>query len=456
MPAKTINEATAGMHFVRARVINAALSIGALLMLAQAYEYVIMPVHTFGGFTLSEPNVSFALVAVAIGGTAALALPPTAVLPGDMFIWLQFALLVIPAGVLVSMGGAISATFWLTLLSTAAAQATRSFFSRRSNRPEQPATGGTGQRKLEDSEEPPTDPRPEPLVVRTSWAALLAIVISLVISVGGAWSIDLDEVYTMREQAMGALSPAMHYLLPLGGMALLPFLVAVALRSRRYGQMVALACIGVLIFAFSSHKAMAFYPIAALAGWVTAKGTNSHRWILVTISTVCAVGLGLSSMGGAAVWVTGLSVHRVLFLPIQIVNGYIDYFSLHPFLLWAESKVTLGLLSSGLDTDAASRIGAELFGRDDVVANSGWIATGFMNGGIFGLALYAIAVGYLYAWIDMYATRGGRRFIVGAFLVPVATMILSADLLTTVLTHGLGMTVILTYLYLRAAPPVST
>ena len=160
-----------------------------------------------------------------------------------------------------------------------------------------------------------------------------------------------------------------------------------------------------------------------------------------------------SSEDGIGAWFTALSLHRILFLPTQITGYYVDYFSTHPPLFWAESKVTLGLLQSGLGMDAARLIGEDYIGRVGTVANSGWISTGYMNGGVLGILLYAVLIGWLYAFIDARADQIGRNFAVGVFIIPVVTLILSADLLTTLLTHGLGAVLVLSSLCARRPQP---
>jgi len=404
--------------------MNCLLTVTALVLLAAAYEQVIVPIHNFGGFGMAESSALDMWQVAVVAGLAAVILPNKAASPGDLFLWLQFGVSIIPAGVLVAKGGADSEAFWLPLLGLGVVQIAR--FKRNQFRTDERAAL-----------------RVDGRVVRICAVLTVSILAAVIVTVRGKWNLNLEDVYLVREEVRDLYSPLLQYLLPTAGMALLPFLVVVALRNRRYLAVVALEIVGVAFFAFSSHKAMAFYPIAVAGGWFVARQINSHRWILLGIIAISVASIALASLEGPAVWVSGLSLHRILFLPVQITNFYIDYFSNHPRLLWAESKVTLGLMSSGLPSDAAQFIGEEYFGRPDVVANTGWISTGYMNAGVIGIIIYGVVIGRLYAFIDAKAQQLGRQFVTALFLVPVATIVLTADLLTTVLTHGLGVVVVL-------------
>jgi hypothetical protein len=82
-------------------------------------------------------------------------------------------------------------------------------------------------------------------------------------------------------------------------------------------------------------------------------------------------------------------------------------------------------------------IGGLMTGNYETVANTGWVANAYMNAGIIGIVLYAAIIGGVFSLIDFWARIHGRQFVGAAFLIPVSTMILSADLMIVLLTGGL-------------------
>jgi hypothetical protein len=416
------------------RVVNSLLAAAAVVVLAQAYQLVIVPHFNFGGFQLEPSAFPVSLAAVLVGALAGLSMPAAADTPSALFLWIQFGFTVVPAAVLVSLGGGDPRTLLFSIMGVLGVRAAQAAIRGRVSAPE-----------------PGVDP--DSRVVRVSWVLLLLVLLALVISVRGAWNLALGDVYAAREESREAIPFVLQYLVPMTGMGLLPFLVAVALWRRRALDLALLLALGLAFFAFSSHKGMVFYPLAVLAGWLIARRPSGHRWVLLSITGIAvaslAIELASTSDDGIGAWLTALSLHRIIFLPVQIMGYYIDYFSTHPHLYWAESKITLGLLKTGLGMDAAQFIGEEYF-RAGTVANSGWISTGYMNGGVVGLLVYAGFVGWLYAFVDARAAQIGRTFAVGVFIVPVATLMLSADPLATLLTHGLAVVLVLTSLYARA------
>ncbi|GAB6192087.1 hypothetical protein JCM39068_18360 [Desulfocastanea catecholica] len=132
-----------------------------------------------------------------------------------------------------------------------------------------------------------------------------------------------------------------------------------------------------------------------------------------------------------------LFANRIVFIPSQINFYYFEFFSENPFMLWAESKISLGLVDTQLPMASMKYIGGLMTKNDAISANTGWVANAYMNAGIIGIFIYAAVVGFIYVLIDVWADIYGKELVGAAFLIPVITFIMSADLLITLLTTGL-------------------
>ena len=84
-------------------------------------------------------------------------------------------------------------------------------------------------------------------------------------------------------------------------------------------------------------------------------------------------------------------------------------------------------------------------------ANAGMIGSGFSNAGVIGVAIYAMAIGFLISVLNAYGRRIGHAFVTAASLSTLFNLVTSTDLITAILTHGL----LLLLLLLALFPPAT-
>jgi hypothetical protein len=63
----------------------------------------------------------------------------------------------------------------------------------------------------------------------------------------------------------------------------------------------------------------------------------------------------------------------------------------HPFLLWADSKISFGLVESTYNLRLPFLIGKQYFFSEKMSANSGWIGSGYAQFGFTGMIAYALS-----------------------------------------------------------------
>ena len=142
-------------------------------------------------------------------------------------------------------------------------------------------------------------------------------------------------------------------------------------------------------------------------------------------------------MGGLSGLFGNLFVRRSLLVPSLLNWAYFDFFSVNPNTYWADSKLSLGMISSPYDLGIAELIGREFMGNEETHANTGWIGSGMANAGYVGIALYSVFLGLLLSLLDAYAKKLGYSLILAIFVLNVMTATQSADFTTMLLTHGL-------------------
>lgn len=261
------------------------------------------------------------------------------------------------------------------------------------------------------------------------------ILIFLVIYVHGVFNFNFDLVYDFRFEITNNMPVALKYLMPLASGALVGYFAAQSLHRGEFLGILFIVVMGVLFFGFSSHKSMLFNPLVAISGYILLKMQRPHLLIMLGLSILAIVSLALPEDKNAMLG--NLFINRTVFIPSQINFTYFDFFSAHPFMLWAESKVSMGLVATDLPMPVMYYIGELMTGNAAISANTGWVANAYMNAGIMGIVICASMIGFMFSAIDFWAKVYGKQLVGAAFLVPVITLMLSADLLIVLLTSGL-------------------
>jgi len=250
---------------------------------------------------------------------------------------------------------------------------------------------------------------------------------------------DIDQVYMFRSDARSSLPVFVTYLIQITSKVAIPFMIIISVWNRWWLYFAASLLASILIFALTSAKFALFLPFLALGVDYVMRRERSDVWFAAAACVVALISL-LSffwSEDGAPFIGTMVS-YRALIIPSWLNWNYIDYFSsVDSFYFWAESKISLGLVRNVHSLGMINLIGSEYWGSEDVTANTGWIGSGYGNGGFFGLVLYSVILGLLFSYLRECGKRHGDRLTTGLFLVPVFVAFTSSDLPPLFLTQGL-------------------
>jgi len=101
------------------------------------------------------------------------------------------------------------------------------------------------------------------------------------------------------------------------------------------------------------------------------------------------------------------------------------------------------ILNYPFDSSIGELISKNYFDGDGLV-NSSFFGTGFMHAGYFGNIFYSIIVGLIFNYIDNHSKYKKDNFLfLGCSLAPILNLITSADLTTTLISHGLLISLLL-------------
>ncbi|MEN3363400.1 MAG: hypothetical protein V7606_674 [Burkholderiales bacterium] len=277
------------------------------------------------------------------------------------------------------------------------------------------------------------------------------IYIVAVLLMGGAryMNFDLSRVYDFRRDAASNLPGIFAYISPLIGKVVVPIALVISLLYKKYSTALLVVGCAILIFGMTAHKSTLFAPFAILLVYYVSLSRNLIFKFNLALLALIMVGLGdfwlqqnysPDTFGTMAT----MTLQRVLFTPAYLNNLYFDFFSKNEWVLFSNSKLSLGLMDYPYTMDVSYQIGYTYFNDDRMSANTGWFGSAYMQAGFMGVLLYAVIMSALYKYIDACARRSGEpALITASVIVPAIVIITSADLPVSLVTHGLYVNLLL-------------
>ena len=189
----------------------------------------------------------------------------------------------------------------------------------------------------------------------------------------------------------------------------------------------------------TAHKSIVLYPFIAIVFYSIAVSNNPYQNLTIIFiflyASLCVAG-ELKSYMAFDLYASFIG-RRGLFLPNIITDYYVTHFNEHPMFLWANSKVTFGLVENSYDLKLSRVIGYHYFGNEHTAANTGWIGSGFAHARIAGVIVYSLVLGLLISVIGVFSRQLPKGMVISSMSVVWVTSVVSADLTTVILTHGL-------------------
>jgi hypothetical protein len=285
------------------------------------------------------------------------------------------------------------------------------------------------------------------------WAGALGTVLAVLLTVRAVFGFpltipSLSEVYARRaafmETAQLRGSLAVYLSLWLANVVN-PLLLARSLVERRLVWGI-IALLGqIALFSISGFKSVLMAPVLVVLVWLALRGGGRRfgNWVLLSTVATLAVGLATAGLNGLNL-ILGLLVRRVLVTPGWLTGAYFEYFSHHP-KVWLARSLFRGWTEDFYRQGPSVTIGDVLAPGGSINANANFWADGFANFGLLGVIGFTLLLA-LFLWIYDSASVG-KNTVVAVVLVVMPTFALTnTALLTTLATHGLGVSAVIVLL----------
>lgn len=262
------------------------------------------------------------------------------------------------------------------------------------------------------------------------------------------FNLDVSKVYNFRDEVAALLDVgALSYLNLWVYKVFTIFLFCVCLLNRKFQWIALLFVIQFFFFGLTSHRIVLFLPFMTIAVWFYL----THFDRLTPMPYMAALGLLLalllfvfSDIGSVA----EIAIRRAFFVPSGMTFQWFDFFTFHPHVYWSDKL--LASFSSGeyLHVNVPRLLGTYFVPGAESASNMGLVPAGFAQAGIWGVVLYSVVLGLILGLLNAVVRSGAPLWFVCAMTIgPLRTALADSDLFTTLLSHGLGVAVVLLWLY---------
>jgi len=273
----------------------------------------------------------------------------------------------------------------------------------------------------------------------------IALISTVLIGVGlFAWIImrgglrylnfNLFKVYDFRSTVAELIFPGyLAYLMAWFGKVMNPFFIAYNLWRKNKTGIIISTSVQVIFFAITAHKAMLFYPVLIFFVYKVGAKSNFAQMVPFGLAMVNFFSIALYYLIGSLKLITLFS-RRVLLLTSRIHYIYYDFFKENGFLYFSNRKWFPKIIDYPYSLPVQLVVNQ---GKSEGWANTGFLANAYAHFGFAGMIVYSIIVGIIFSYIDYFSKKHLPMLLCIAIMVTPLFSLISADLPTALLNHGI-------------------
>jgi hypothetical protein len=260
--------------------------------------------------------------------------------------------------------------------------------------------------------------------------------------------VSLEDIYAVRREFKNVVDQAyptvVAYAIGWLAWVINPLVMAIGLRSRRMAWVFAGATGQFVIYSITAFRAMLFSAGLLLYLLWAMRSSKAFGTRLAATWTAIFAGAGALQFFGYSLVPASLVAERMTALPGLLTGYYFEFFSSHP-------KVHLGhsILKSFVDYPYAVEppylIGFLYFHSSSNDANANLWADAYANFGYLGIICFTLLLAMILWLYDSMAFGRDKRVAALVIALP-AFSLANGALLTTLLSNGMGLAMLLMYL----------
>ena len=280
------------------------------------------------------------------------------------------------------------------------------------------------------------------IVLSTLTVCTLTALIWVIYATKANFIIDLTDTYKYRIEYRTSLEIGLWgYLITWVGKVFIPLFISIALLRKNKLTLIVLVAVAVSYFSLTTHKyllVIGLFPLLLYALHKYSDPVIKSLYLLTSTLTFLYIVFLLFE----SYWIPALAVQRPILKPALLNFIYYDFFSTHGFVYYSNS-VFSWLVEPPYDKSPPFLIG-EYFKNDlETRSNTGFLGTGYAHFGLIGVIAFAVIIGLILRILDSVSHGMPVWFVIAITFGPFSSMLIAADLLSAIFTHGVLISLIL-------------
>lgn len=287
--------------------------------------------------------------------------------------------------------------------------------------------------------------------VRYIFYTLIGIITVLVytsmIASNGIPTLDALNIYNVYKIRAEVNYPfLMNYLVVWQAAAINPLMIASSFYYKSYKTFLLFFSLQIVIYLITGHKTYLFISFAIIIIIYVLNKKNTMR-LIINISIFGFIITYILYKFRITMILGDIFIRRFLFVPAQLKFYYYDFISQNRFLHYSEGVIgKIFGFESPYNMNFTNLIADVYFNKPNMSANTGYLGTGYANLGFTGVIIYVVVISIILKIIDSIGKKLDNALVTGIVLFPML-ILNESDLLTTLLTGGLMILLILLYLF---------
>lgn len=250
-----------------------------------------------------------------------------------------------------------------------------------------------------------------------------------------------EDIYTVRLNYRNSAGRFVDYFVQWLGNIINPFIFAYLLKKKKFKTAIVPVILEVILYVYTAYKSLFVTLILApFFAFIISKGLK-RRILEVLIAVGLAVGLFAAFVGKLSIYL--LAVLRTFLWPPLIALQYYDFFWMYPKMKLAHSILS-HFFNNIYEMDPTFYMGSAYYGRPEMRLNVNWYGDAYMNFGIPGLLVFALILFAILVAIKSLEKKD--KYLVAAVVFGGIMSLFNGPILTTLLTNGLGLGILLAFL----------
>ena len=288
----------------------------------------------------------------------------------------------------------------------------------------------------------PTFSKSYAFIFLISVSVILIVLFSLFIKADFQWfNLDPKKVYVFREHTDIIFNyNVFAYLNAWSFKVFGIFFLIIFLIEKKYFKLFLIFLLYLIWFGFFNHKFILFMPFVVLFFYILFNKKNDFTIFVTLLLFLICIFYALYLFTDE-IFYTSLIIRRIFFIPPMLTFKYLEFFSENGFIYWSDSVLS-GLIEYKYTISPQKIIGEYI--QTNSHANNSFISSGYMHAGVYGVFLYTL-VFKLILWIIDSCSHGKKSnlIVTSIIIIPMISLMLNSDLPTSLLTHGILISIVI-------------